>query len=99
MNKRCGGILGLPFEGVMYPYDDRTRAVKLHILLGERIAATIRQLGYPTKNLFKNWHEEYSRDLNLPAGYALPSGVNTTRNNLFGVIAVNQMHANEWINR
>ena len=34
----------------MYSYEDRVRAVELYIKLGKRIAATIRQLGYPTKN-------------------------------------------------
>lgn len=30
----------------MYSYEDHMRAVKLHILLGERTAIIIRQLGY-----------------------------------------------------
>jgi putative transposase len=34
----------------MYSYEDRIRAVKLYIKLGKRLGATIRQLGYPTKN-------------------------------------------------
>ncbi len=34
----------------MYSYEDRIRAVKLYIKLGKRLRATIRQLGYPTKN-------------------------------------------------
>ncbi|MBA4143363.1 MAG: transposase, partial [Nitrosospira sp.] len=45
----------------MYSYEDRIRAVKLYIKLGERIAATIRQLGYPTKNALKSWHREYEQ--------------------------------------
>lgn len=53
----------------MYSYEDRMRAVKLHIKPGKRTAATIRQLGYPTKNSLKSWHEKYRRDLDLPAGY------------------------------
>ena len=32
----------------MYSYEDRIRAVKLYLKLGKRIAATLRQLGYPT---------------------------------------------------
>ena len=35
----------------MYLYEDRIRAVKLHIKLGKRTGLTIRQLGYPTKNV------------------------------------------------
>ena len=40
----------------MYSYDDRIRAVRLYIKLALRIAATLRQLGYPTKNALKTWH-------------------------------------------
>lgn len=34
----------------MYSYEERIRAVRLYIKLGKRVAATIQQLGYPTKN-------------------------------------------------
>jgi transposase InsO family protein/transposase-like protein len=54
----------------MYSYEDRVRAVKLYIKLGKRMGATIRQLGYPTKNSLKAWHREYEEDLNLRMGYA-----------------------------
>ena len=53
----------------MYSYEDRIRAVKLYIKLGERIAATICQLGYPTKNALKSWHREYEQCHDLPVGY------------------------------
>lgn len=53
----------------MYSYEDRIRAVKLYIKLGKRIAATIRQLGYPTKNALKSWHREYEQCHDLPARY------------------------------
>ena len=53
----------------MYSYEDRIRAVRLYIKLGRRTAATIRQLGYPTKNALKSWHREYERCADLPAGY------------------------------
>lgn len=45
----------------MYSYEERIRAVRLHIKLGQRVATTIRQLGYPTKNALKSWHREYER--------------------------------------
>lgn len=45
------------------------RAVKLYIKLGKRIVATIRQLGYPTKNSLKSWYREYVQCHDLPAGY------------------------------
>ena len=53
----------------MYSYEDRIRAVKLFIKLGKRTGATIRQLGYPTKNSLKVWHLEYERRHDLPVGY------------------------------
>jgi len=53
----------------MYSYEERIRAVKLFIELGRRSAATIRQLGYPTKNSLKSWHLEYERCHDLPVGY------------------------------
>ena len=55
----------------MYSYEDRIRAVKLYIKLGKRTGATIRQLGYPTKNALKSWHREYEQGRDLPLGYAL----------------------------
>jgi transposase-like protein len=54
----------------MYSYEDRIRAVELHIKLGKRVRATNRQLGYPTKNALKGWHREYEQRLDLPVGYA-----------------------------
>ena len=53
----------------MYSYEDRVRAVKLYIKLGERTAATIQQLGYPTKNALRSWHREFERSRDLPTGY------------------------------
>jgi putative transposase len=48
----------------MYSYEDRIRAVRLYIKLGKRIGATLRQLGYPTKNaLNRNMLEAF---LTLP---------------------------------
>ncbi len=37
----------------MYSYEERLRAVKLYIKLGKRVQASIRELGYPTKNTLK----------------------------------------------
>ena len=54
----------------MYLYEDRMRAVELYIKFGKRMRATIRQLGYPTKNAFKGWHREFERQLELAQGYA-----------------------------
>ncbi|UOA33893.1 hypothetical protein DSM110093_03728 (plasmid) [Sulfitobacter sp. DSM 110093] len=49
----------------MYSYEERLRAVKLYIKLGKRVQATIRdtirELGYPTKNALRGWHQKYQR--------------------------------------
>ena len=37
----------------MNSYEERLRAVKLYIELGKPAQATIRKLGYPTKNALK----------------------------------------------
>lgn len=47
----------------MYSYADRLRAVELYIKLGKRLNATIRQLGYPTKNALRGWYREYVQQL------------------------------------
>ena len=54
----------------MYSYEDRLRAVRLYIKLGKRVRATIRQLGYPTKNALRSWHREYEQHRDVRAGYA-----------------------------
>jgi transposase-like protein len=43
----------------MYSYEERLRAVKLYIKLGRRCKATIRELGYATKNSLMAWHNEF----------------------------------------
>jgi len=53
----------------MYSYEDRIRAVRLFIKLGKRTGATIRQLGYPTKNALKGWHRQYEQGRDLQVGY------------------------------
>ena len=54
----------------MYSNEDRIRAVKLFIKLGKRPWATIRQLGYPTKNSLIGWCREYERSRDLRVGYS-----------------------------
>ena len=53
----------------MYSYEDKIRAVELYIRLGKRVKATIRQLGYPTKNALKGWYREQERRGDLAKGY------------------------------
>jgi len=58
----------------MYLYEERIRAVKLYIKLGGRLGATIRRLGYPTKNSLISWYREYERERDLQVGYSRTSG-------------------------
>ena len=53
----------------MYSYEDRIRAVSLYIKLNKRFAATILQLGYPTKNALKTWYREYEQRQEVSIGY------------------------------
>ena len=53
----------------MYSYEDRIRAVELYIKLGLRSAATICQLGYPTKNALRSWYREYRVAADLTRSY------------------------------
>ena len=54
----------------MCSYEDRIRAVKLHIKFGKRTGPTIWQLGYPTKSSLKGWYREHQQVRDLRAGYA-----------------------------
>ncbi|BEP62250.1 hypothetical protein GmRootV213_28040 [Variovorax sp. V213] len=54
----------------MYSYEDRIQAVELYVKLGKRVKATIRQLGYPTKNALRSWYRDYEQRSDLPKGYA-----------------------------
>ncbi|MDR7009879.1 transposase-like protein [Paraburkholderia strydomiana] len=53
----------------MYSYEDRVRAVELYLKLGKRVKATIRQLGYPTKNSLKAWCAEFESSGDLQKDY------------------------------
>lgn len=58
----------------MYSYEERIRAVKLYIKLGRRLGATLRKLGYPTKNSLVSWYREYEREQDLQVGYSRTPG-------------------------
>ncbi len=55
----------------MYSYEDRMRAVTLYIKLGKRAKATIRQLGYPSKNALKGWCREYEVTAHFGAPFSM----------------------------
>lgn len=54
----------------MYSFEERLRAAKLYIKLGKRPKAVICQLGYPTKDSLKAWHEVFKNGGDLHASYA-----------------------------
>src|SRR5271170_215892 len=54
----------------MYSYEERLRAVELYLKLGKRSNATIRQLGYATKNSLRNWYQEFQERGDLQGAYA-----------------------------
>jgi putative transposase len=54
----------------MSSHEDQMRAVELYIKLGKRAKATIRQLGYPSKNTLKGWRREYEHHLDLRLEFA-----------------------------
>ena len=58
----------------MYSYEERIRAVKLYIKLGKRLRATLRKLGYPTKNSLISWYREYELEQDLQVSYSRTSG-------------------------
>ena len=53
----------------MYSYEERLRAVELYIKLGKRPKVVICQLGYPTKNSPRAWHEEFQNSGDLLASF------------------------------
>lgn len=53
----------------MHSYEDGIRAELLNIQLGKCTGATIRQLGYPTKNALKCRYQAYLHGNDLPVGY------------------------------
>lgn len=53
----------------MYSYEERMRAVELFIKLGKRVKATLRVLGYPTKNTLKDWCREFEQHRKLKTTY------------------------------
>jgi|LSQX01.2.fsa_nt_gb transposase InsO family protein/transposase-like protein len=43
----------------MYSYEERVKAVRLYIKYDLSVADTIRELGYPSRNMLVRWHTEY----------------------------------------
>ena len=51
----------------MYTVEEKTRAVELYVKYGKRAAATIRELGYPSRAQLKAWYKEWEENGgNLP---------------------------------
>ena len=53
----------------MYSYEDRLKAVALYIKYDFSIAATIRELGYPSRNMLIRWYKEYKETGGLHEEY------------------------------
>lgn len=51
--------MNLPVEKVMYPLDERLRAVGLYIKYDKSAMAVVRKLSYPSRGLLKSRHEEH----------------------------------------
>ncbi|MDA3950214.1 MAG: IS3 family transposase [Spirochaeta sp.] len=49
----------------MYSYEDRMRAVELYIQYDRSAAATIRELGYPSRKGLDRWYQEYEKSGDL----------------------------------
>ena len=45
----------------MYTYEERLRAVMLYIKYDLRVTVTIRELGYPSERMLRNWYCEYMK--------------------------------------
>jgi len=43
----------------MYSYTDRLKAVELYIKYDLNAAAVVHELGYPSRNMLRQWHQEY----------------------------------------
>ena len=43
----------------MYTYEERIKAVLLYIKYDLKVAVTIRELGYPSERMLRNWYCEY----------------------------------------
>lgn len=66
-NPAAGGRkVGQSWRWYIYRYEERMRAVKLYIKFGKRSRATIREMGYPTKNAQIGWQCENERLQDLP---------------------------------
>lgn len=53
----------------MYSYDERMRAIALYIRYDRSSAATIRELGYPSRKALYRWYREYEQSGDLHGEY------------------------------
>lgn len=58
----------------LYSYEDRMRAVKRYIPHGRSAAATIRELGYPSRESLDRWFQYYVTNGELNASFPSNSG-------------------------
>ena len=53
----------------MYSLEERIKAVKHYIKYDLSVAATIRELGYPSRSMLIRWYKEYKETGSLHDGY------------------------------
>ena len=53
----------------MYSYEDRMKAIELYIKYDLSLADTIRELGYPGRNMLAQWYREYQKTGELHRHY------------------------------
>ena len=55
----------------MYSYEERKKAVELYIKYDKSACAVIRELGYPSSKMLKNWYQEYQEHGDLHEKFRL----------------------------
>jgi len=63
----------------MYSYEDRIKAVKLYIKYDLCAADTIRELGYPNRNMLIRWYKEYQETGGLHKRYIKQPAYNSAQ--------------------
>lgn len=53
----------------MYTYEERMNAIKLYIKYDLSVADTVRNLGYPNRNMLRRWYKEYQETGGLHKEY------------------------------
>jgi putative transposase len=63
----------------MYSHRARMRAVRLYIRYDRASAATIRELGYPSRGMLRAWYREFAQSGQLHRDYQRKGSTRTSR--------------------